>query len=139
MSFRPTIDELKERKIIKFSDYVEVTEAHEYDRRADKPWTRLTPRDKVPLSCSLFMIIQNALKPFLLSNTCSSQVSMLLQTDIFSVSLAFTGRSVGHFPNIRDAEKILICCKVLFAVMEHWSLMGCYDMNCCSTRIDSFA
>lgn len=41
------MDELKERKIIKFSDYVEVTDAHEYDRRADKPWTRLTPRDKV--------------------------------------------------------------------------------------------
>lgn len=50
LSFRPTVDELKERKIIKFSEYVEVTEAHEYDRRADKPWTRLTPRDKVCFS-----------------------------------------------------------------------------------------
>lgn len=47
LSFRPTIEELKTRKIIKFSDYVEVTAAHEYDRRADKPWTRLTPKDKV--------------------------------------------------------------------------------------------
>lgn len=47
MSFRPSIEELKERKIIQFSDYVEWTEAHEYDRRADKPWTRLTPKDKV--------------------------------------------------------------------------------------------
>ena len=47
LSFRPSIEELKERKIIKFSDYVEWTEAHEYDRRADKPWTRLTPKDKV--------------------------------------------------------------------------------------------
>jgi len=47
LSFRPTIDELKERKIIKFSDYVEVTDCEEYDRKADKPWTRLTPRDKV--------------------------------------------------------------------------------------------
>lgn len=46
LSFRPTVEELKERKIIRFNDYIEVTEAQEYDRRADKPWTRLTPRDK---------------------------------------------------------------------------------------------
>jgi len=47
LSFRPSIDELKEKKIIKFSDYVEWTDANEYDRRGDKPWTRLTPKDKV--------------------------------------------------------------------------------------------
>jgi len=41
------VEELKERKIIKFNDYIEVTDAHEYDRRADKPWTKLTPKDKV--------------------------------------------------------------------------------------------
>lgn len=46
LSFRPTVEELKNRKIIKFNDYIEVTPAHEYDRRADKPWTRLTPKDK---------------------------------------------------------------------------------------------
>eukprot|EP00106_Octopus_bimaculoides_P003598 XP_014771040.1 PREDICTED: phosphatase and actin regulator 1-like isoform X3 [Octopus bimaculoides] len=49
LSFRPSIDELKERKIIKFNDYVEVTEAQDYDRRADKPWTRLTPKDKAAI------------------------------------------------------------------------------------------
>ncbi|GFR02735.1 phosphatase and actin regulator 2 [Trichonephila clavata] len=49
LSFRPTIEELKERKIIRFSDYVEVTQAQDYDRRADKPWTRLTPRDKAAI------------------------------------------------------------------------------------------
>ena len=47
LSFRPTVEELKERKIIKFSEYVEVTDAEDYDRRADKPWTRLTPKNKV--------------------------------------------------------------------------------------------
>ncbi|CDW56719.1 RPEL domain containing protein [Trichuris trichiura] len=47
LSFRPTIEELKERQIIKFNDYVEVTNAEMYDRRADKPWARLTPKDKV--------------------------------------------------------------------------------------------
>ncbi|XP_052775651.1 phosphatase and actin regulator 2-like isoform X2 [Mya arenaria] len=49
LSFRPTIEELKEKKIIKFNDYLEVTDATEYDRRADKPWTRLTPRDKAAI------------------------------------------------------------------------------------------
>jgi len=47
LSFRPTVTELKERRIIKFNDYIEVTEVELYDRRADKPWLRLTPRDKV--------------------------------------------------------------------------------------------
>ena len=46
LSFRPTVDELKERKIIKFSDYYEMTDAISYDRRADKPWTRLSSKDK---------------------------------------------------------------------------------------------
>ncbi|XP_064624246.1 phosphatase and actin regulator 1-like isoform X3 [Lineus longissimus] len=49
LSFRPTIEELKERKIIKFSDYIEFTECNEYDRKADKPWTRLTPKDKAAI------------------------------------------------------------------------------------------
>jgi phosphatase and actin regulator 4 len=46
LSFRPTVEELRERKIIRFNDYVEVTECDIIDRRADKPWTRLTPKDK---------------------------------------------------------------------------------------------
>ncbi|CAH8491467.1 unnamed protein product [Dicrocoelium dendriticum] len=46
LSTRPTVKELQQRRIIRFNDYVEITEADVYDRRADKPWTRLTPRDK---------------------------------------------------------------------------------------------
>ncbi|XP_012275014.1 phosphatase and actin regulator 2 isoform X2 [Orussus abietinus] len=49
LSFRPTVEELKEKKIIRFNDYIEMTLAHDYDRRADKPWTRLTPRDKAAI------------------------------------------------------------------------------------------
>ncbi|ODM99053.1 Phosphatase and actin regulator 2 [Orchesella cincta] len=49
LSFRPTIEELKEKKIIRFNDYIEVTQAQDYDRRADKPWTRLTPKDKAAI------------------------------------------------------------------------------------------
>ena len=41
-----SILELRERKIIRFCDYIEVSECDDVDRRADKPWTRLTPRDK---------------------------------------------------------------------------------------------
>lgn len=39
--------ELIARRILRFNEYVEVTDAKDYDRRADKPWTRLTPADKV--------------------------------------------------------------------------------------------
>ncbi|XP_065174135.1 phosphatase and actin regulator 2 isoform X4 [Atheta coriaria] len=49
LSFRPTVEELKDKKIIRFNDYIEVTQAHDYDRRADKPWTRLTPKDKAAI------------------------------------------------------------------------------------------
>ncbi|KAA0190798.1 Phosphatase and actin regulator 1 [Fasciolopsis buskii] len=49
LSFRPTVDELKQRRIIRFNEYVEMSEADAYDRRADKPWTRLTPRDKADI------------------------------------------------------------------------------------------
>ncbi|KAL3313569.1 hypothetical protein Ciccas_007826 [Cichlidogyrus casuarinus] len=49
LSYRPTVEELKERKIIRFNDYVEVTDADHYDRKADKPWTKLTARDKADI------------------------------------------------------------------------------------------
>ncbi|XP_053310439.1 phosphatase and actin regulator 4 isoform X2 [Spea bombifrons] len=49
LSQRPTVAELLERKILRFNEYVEVTDAHDYDRRADKPWTRLTPSDKAAI------------------------------------------------------------------------------------------
>uniref|UniRef100_A0A2K5EUD6 Phosphatase and actin regulator 4 n=1 Tax=Aotus nancymaae TaxID=37293 RepID=A0A2K5EUD6_AOTNA len=48
LSQRPTVAELLARKILRFNEYVEVTDAQDYDRRADKPWTKLTPADKVP-------------------------------------------------------------------------------------------
>lgn len=38
--------ELQARRILRFNEYVEVTESPDYDRRADKPWARLTPADK---------------------------------------------------------------------------------------------
>lgn len=48
------MDELRDRKIlIRFSDYVEVAKAQDYDRRADKPWTRLSAADKVVTSAKL--------------------------------------------------------------------------------------
>ncbi|KAL9980928.1 hypothetical protein ACROYT_G009570 [Oculina patagonica] len=49
LSRRPTVQELKAKKILKFNDYVECVDVHEYDRRADKPWTRLTPEDKAAI------------------------------------------------------------------------------------------
>ncbi|XP_061824675.1 phosphatase and actin regulator 2 isoform X2 [Nerophis lumbriciformis] len=49
LSVRPTVAELIARRILRFNEYVEVTDAKDYDRRADKPWTRLTPADKIQL------------------------------------------------------------------------------------------
>nr|XP_020462061.1 phosphatase and actin regulator 4A-like isoform X2 [Monopterus albus]XP_020462062.1 phosphatase and actin regulator 4A-like isoform X2 [Monopterus albus]XP_020462063.1 phosphatase and actin regulator 4A-like isoform X2 [Monopterus albus]XP_020462064.1 phosphatase and actin regulator 4A-like isoform X2 [Monopterus albus]XP_020462065.1 phosphatase and actin regulator 4A-like isoform X2 [Monopterus albus] len=49
LSQRPTVAELQARKILRFHEYVECTEAHDYDRRADKPWTKLTPADKAAI------------------------------------------------------------------------------------------
>lgn len=50
LSQRPTVEELRQAKIlIRFSDYVEVADAQDYDRRTDKPWTRLTAADKAAI------------------------------------------------------------------------------------------
>ncbi|XP_028406177.1 phosphatase and actin regulator 3-like [Dendronephthya gigantea] len=50
LSRRPTVKELREKNIlVQFNDYVEVFDVQEYDRRADKPWTRLTPQDKAAI------------------------------------------------------------------------------------------
>ncbi|KAJ3609474.1 hypothetical protein NHX12_023995 [Muraenolepis orangiensis] len=49
LSQRPTVAELQERKILRFHEYVECTHANDYDRRADKPWTKLTPADKAAI------------------------------------------------------------------------------------------
>uniref|UniRef100_A0A0N4ZIF4 Phosphatase and actin regulator n=1 Tax=Parastrongyloides trichosuri TaxID=131310 RepID=A0A0N4ZIF4_PARTI len=49
LSFRPTVEELKYKQIIKFNDYVEVMEAEMYNRKGDKPWTRLTPSEKASI------------------------------------------------------------------------------------------
>ncbi|XP_015241283.1 PREDICTED: phosphatase and actin regulator 2 isoform X1 [Cyprinodon variegatus] len=49
LSVRPTVAELIARRILRFNEYVEVTDAKDYDRKADKPWTRLTPADKAAI------------------------------------------------------------------------------------------
>lgn len=37
---------LKKKKIIKFEEYVDVYEVQYVDRKAEKPWTKLTQQDK---------------------------------------------------------------------------------------------
>ncbi|KAJ8267617.1 hypothetical protein COCON_G00127890 [Conger conger] len=49
LSQRPTVAELQARKILRFHEYVECTDAQVYDRRGDKPWTKLTPADKAAI------------------------------------------------------------------------------------------
>ncbi|XP_058603528.1 phosphatase and actin regulator 1 isoform X2 [Onychostoma macrolepis] len=50
LSQRPTVEDLRRARIlIHFCDYVEVADAQDYDRRTDKPWTRLTAADKAAI------------------------------------------------------------------------------------------
>lgn len=49
--------ELQARRILRFNEYVEVTDSPDYDRRADKPWARLTPADKARTPVALAMIL----------------------------------------------------------------------------------
>ncbi len=49
LSQRPTVDELKRKKILRFDEYVHETEVEKYGRKADKPWTRLTATDKAQI------------------------------------------------------------------------------------------
>uniref|UniRef100_A0A671RVG4 Phosphatase and actin regulator 1 n=1 Tax=Sinocyclocheilus anshuiensis TaxID=1608454 RepID=A0A671RVG4_9TELE len=50
LSQRPTVEDLRRARIlIRFCDYVEVSDAQDYDRRTDKPWMRLTAADKAAI------------------------------------------------------------------------------------------
>merc|ERR1712096_476022 len=49
LSIRPSVAELRKRKILKFSEFIDFVNCEEYDRSGDKPWTRLTPRDKASI------------------------------------------------------------------------------------------
>ena len=50
LSQRPNVEVLKKKKILKFEEYVDVYEVpNGYDRKADKPWTKLTPEDKASI------------------------------------------------------------------------------------------
>ena len=42
------LEELRAR-MIKFSEFVEVSEVEKYDRKNDKPWTRLTAEQKAQI------------------------------------------------------------------------------------------
>lgn len=46
LSQRPNVEVLKKKKILKFEEYVDVYEVPNIERKAEKPWTKLTPQDK---------------------------------------------------------------------------------------------
>ena len=95
------VEELRERKIIRFNDYVELTSAEEYDRRADKPWTRLTPRDKVrqlllPLSSLLFARRKSAL--------CTCVINVSVVSSIFALFSGCYSKRVERLQKRRDGR-----------------------------------
>lgn len=90
---RPTVDELRDRKIlIRFSDYVEVAKAQDYDRRADKPWTRLSAADKVltnhkVLLSPCFVMIHHILNRLVpLQHSSSVNFTMIFYVEIILMS-----------------------------------------------------
>lgn len=56
LSQRKSAKDLKEKGVLKFNEYVDVYDVHaadDYDRSADKPWTRLTNADKIAIKREL--------------------------------------------------------------------------------------
>lgn len=49
LSQRPTVQTLIKKNVIKFEEYVDVYEIQYVDRKADKPWTRLTATEKASI------------------------------------------------------------------------------------------
>ena len=49
LSQRPNVEVLKKKKILKFEEYVDVYEVPNVERKAEKPWTKLTPQDKADI------------------------------------------------------------------------------------------
>lgn len=48
LSIRPTLQDLIDKRII-FNEYVDIYDIESFDRRADKPWLRLTQYDKATI------------------------------------------------------------------------------------------
>uniref|UniRef100_A0A673N6Y9 Phosphatase and actin regulator 4 n=1 Tax=Sinocyclocheilus rhinocerous TaxID=307959 RepID=A0A673N6Y9_9TELE len=80
LSQRPTVAELQARKILRFHEYVEVTCAQDYDRRADKPWTKLTPADKAAIRKELNEFKSSEMEVHEESRIYTRQVYWLLAT-----------------------------------------------------------
>mmetsp|Transcript_1757 Transcript_1757/g.2606 ORF Transcript_1757/g.2606 Transcript_1757/m.2606 type:complete len:465 (-) Transcript_1757:4-1398(-) len=56
ISQRKTVEELKEAKILKFDQYVDVFQTYrgsQYNRAGDRPWTQLTTKDKIRIKKEL--------------------------------------------------------------------------------------
>ncbi|KYN15640.1 Phosphatase and actin regulator 1 [Trachymyrmex cornetzi] len=112
LSFRPTVEELKEKKIIRFNDYIEVTQAHDYDRRADKPWTRLTPKDKAAIRKELneFKSSEMAVHEDSRHLTSVVRVYVKVQCGGFVLRLGEEEREnrLSLFPDLKPERAILV-------------------------------
>ena len=71
LSQRPNVEVLKKKKILKFEEYVDVYEVPNIERKAEKPWTKLTPQDKADIRKELN---EYKVKYSLIHWTCNSFV-----------------------------------------------------------------
>ncbi|KTF83223.1 hypothetical protein cypCar_00026057, partial [Cyprinus carpio] len=107
LSQRPTVAELQARKILRFHEYVESTHAQDYDRRADKPWTKLTPADKAAIRKEL-----NEYK--------SSEMEVHVESRIYTRTIQKFGVSfIGHNQHLRrgSPRRMKAAAKSLFPVI----------------------
>lgn len=72
LSQRPNVEVLKKKKILKFEEYVDVYEVPNIERKAEKPWTKLTPQDKADIRKEL-----NEYKVNLSWNTFEQSVALV--------------------------------------------------------------
>ncbi|KAG7494502.1 phosphatase and actin regulator 3-like [Solea senegalensis] len=131
---RPTVDELRDRKIlIRFSDYVEVAKAQDYDRRADKPWTRLSAADKAAIRKELNEFKSHEMEVHSLSKHLTSSTSWKVTTFLksqseevnLSISLVreLTG-SMAYFSSFLDHLDPAGSCWIIWII---WILLDHLD------------
>ena len=74
LSQRPTVQTLIKKNVIKFEEYVDVYEIQYVDRKADKPWTRLTATEKASIRKELNQYKVNTVRYL----TCAGKGTNLL-------------------------------------------------------------
>ncbi|KAK0416407.1 hypothetical protein QR680_012465 [Steinernema hermaphroditum] len=100
----------KRHKIIKFNEYVEVTEAENYDRRSKKPWTKLSLLEREVSSMSSATPVDDKEVAELLARATKKHVSKQFSTDLIAKL-----PQVAHTQSLTNMGKLLDASAKIFA------------------------